>query len=131
MPVAEQTKLCRTCGPKPVIEFVKNTHAKDGLATYCRSCDADRKKQYAAEMKQREQEKRDRPSELVKQIESGEFQVDQKWLLTELVKLYEDTMNKDRLGTLRMIAQISGYDKDTSDDKAIIASLMAGMKKDG
>ncbi len=121
-------KICGRCGPKPIIEFSKNPAAPDGLATYCKPCDRERQKQWHQDKKKKRQEADQNPSDLVKQIESGDFQVDQKWLLIELIKLYEDPSNRDRLGTLRMISQISGYDKDTSDDRAIIASLMAGMK---
>jgi hypothetical protein len=64
---------------------------------------------------------------LVRQIESGEFQVDQKWLLTELIKLYANDEVKDKLKCLEMIARISGYKEGSGDEKAVIQSLMESM----
>lgn len=68
--------------------------------------------------------------ELVKQIETGSFQVDQKWLLIELIKLYKDDGTKDRLKCLDMIAKISGYNESNSDEKAVINSLIESMRND-
>ncbi len=64
---------------------------------------------------------------LVRQIEDGSFRVDQKWLLTELIKCYMGNSVKDKLKALQMIKEIGGYNESTGDEKAVVDSLMESL----
>lgn len=120
-------KVCNRCKDlKPASEFSKASKSADGLNWSCKSCAREQYKAWEKDKAEHTPEKE--ADRLVAQLESGEFQVDQEWLLKELIKLYKDPKERDKLGTLKMLANISGYNKDTGDERAIVASLMASMK---
>ena len=103
-------KLCDTCNElKPEGEYYKGK--KDCIECYTRA----RRKGGTAE-------------ELIKQIEDGSFEVDQKWLLKELIGQYKDPKCRDRLKALQMIMQVSGYNENDTDDKAVMDSLIESMR---
>lgn len=122
-------KYCFDCKqPKEESEYYPNPKTKDGLRHICKVCDKVRvmnNKKARAEAKLAEESNAD---ELIKQVEDGTFQVDQKWLLKELITQYKGDKVRDKLKALDMIAKVSGYNEETGDEKAIIASLMESMK---
>src|SRR5262245_32376616 len=103
-----------------------------GSASACKACEPRYRKELRERRKEILQKKQERQKaaqsddldKLVQQIEDGSFRVDQKWLLTELIKQYADPRVKDKLKALQMIAEIGGYNKDTGEEKAMIDSLM-------
>jgi formate dehydrogenase maturation protein FdhE len=47
--VEEITKICRVCGPKPIVMFSKRKASRDGLSSICKTCEsASHKKYYAS-----------------------------------------------------------------------------------
>jgi hypothetical protein len=84
----------------------------------------------AERKRERELAKESSAEELVSQIEDGTFRVDQKWLLTELIRCYKDDKVKEKLKALQMIKEIGGYNENSGDEKALIDSLMDSMGKE-
>lgn len=107
--------------------FYKNSARPDGLSDLCKDCDRERLKRWRLEKREKSIEQKQETADLVKQVEDGTFQVSQKWLLSELIKQYQNPQTKDKLRTLQMIADISGYNADEGDEKAIVQSLMDSL----
>jgi hypothetical protein len=132
-------KICRKCEQSfPFTAFYRNAGLPDGYNYICKSCEKlrlkDVKKRKEADklelLQLKGQPKPNEAADIIHQIETGDFQVDQKWLLTELITLYKAPQTKDRLKALEMIARISGYNENNADEKAIVNSLMESMKNE-
>ena len=120
-----EAKTCVQCNELKQIGtcFYKKVGTFDGHRDECIECSkANSRAQYKAK----------KPTatvdDIIHQIESGEFEVDQKWLLKELITQYKDPKCRDRLKALQMIMQVSGYNQSDTDDKAIMDSLIESMK---
>lgn len=124
-------KQCADClQTLEVSEFYPQGNTKDGLRHICKPCDKKKVKENALKRKIKQQGEEQSVDDLVQQVEDGTFQVDQKWLLKELITQYKGDKVRDKLKALDMIAKVSGYSQDNSDEKAIIASMMESLKKE-
>jgi hypothetical protein len=133
-------KQCASCLlEKPRDGFNRDDHSSDGLSSFCKGCSRLNKQEWQRNENRKRKEEIERqklrraqtnPETLIAKLESGEWTVSQKWLLTELIQLYSDPRTKDPLAVLKMIANISGYDKDSGDEAAVINSLMESMKQE-
>lgn len=115
----EWRKECEQCGGK-------------GYVNDCPSCKVKyRRQRYeldkAEAKRERELAKEQSADELISQIEDGTFRVDQKWLLTELIRCYKDDKVKEKLKALQMIKEVGGYNESSGDEKAVIDSLVDSL----
>lgn len=130
------TKTCSKCRlEKPITEYWKDRSSFDGYTSLCKECDRIRLREWRQQkaearkkLKDSQRELTDTDAEqLIREYEAGRWRVDQAWLLKELLKLYKRPDNREKLGTLKMIASISGYKDDTADERAVIDSLIESM----
>ena len=120
-----EAKTCPQCGELKQIgtNFYRKVGTFDGHRDICIECSkANSKANYKAKKPTATAD------DIIHQIESGEFEVDQKWLLKELITQYKDPKCRDRLKALQMIMQVSGYSLTDTDEKAIMDSLLESMK---
>jgi hypothetical protein len=120
-----EAKTCPQCDVLQNLEqcFYKKPGTFDGHRDICIECSkANAKANYKAKKPQASAD------DIIHQIESGEFEVDQKWLLKELITQYKDPKCRDRLKALDMIMKVSGYNTSSTDDKAIMDSLLESLK---
>jgi hypothetical protein len=119
---ANEAKTCPKCGELKQIgtNFYKKMGTFDGYDDICREC-----KLAANRAKKAQVQSAD---EIINQIEDGKFEVDQKWLLKELIGQYKSPKCRDPLKALQMIKEVSGYNSNSTDDKAIMDSLLESMK---
>jgi hypothetical protein len=128
---APKGKYCNKCDKWCEYEqFFKSGSTDDGYERVCKDCRNAYRRQNRAERKARGTKKQiDQSLEsLVHQIQSGKFEVDQKWLLTELLTIYKTDMTKDKLRCLEMIKEVSGYNNRNTDERSLMDSLLESLE---
>lgn len=123
---SKEAKTCPQCGELKELGtgFYKKPGTYDGYRDICITCSkANGRANYEKKKSQNQS-----ADEIINQIEDGKFEVDQKWLLKELISQYKSTKCKDPLKALQMIKEVSGYNANSGDDKAIMDSLIESLK---